>query len=196
MSRLEPLPLEELGELAGALDTFKERMGFIANSGRIMARRPRIVSALAGLARSIMSEGEVSVGTKSLIGQVASWASGCRYCQAHFANNILRAGIEVEKLENLWNYERSPLFSDAERAALNLAMSAARVPNEATDAQFEELKRYWTDGQIVEILATISYVAFLNSWNDTLATTLEPMPSGVAEKHLRGSQWHAGKHSP
>lgn len=43
-------------------------------------------------------------------------------------------------LENLWNYEGSPLFSDAEHAALNLAMSAARVPNEATDAQFDEFR--------------------------------------------------------
>lgn len=54
---------------------------------------------------------------------------------------------------------------------------------------------HWTHGQIVEILATIFYVAFLNSWNDTLATTLEPMPVGVAERHLQGSAWNAGKHA-
>ncbi|MEJ0061600.1 MAG: hypothetical protein WDM79_19440 [Terricaulis sp.] len=45
-------------------------------------------------------------------------------------------------------------------------------------------------------MATISYVALLNSWNDTLATTLEEMPTKVAESHLSGSEWHAGKHTP
>ncbi|MEJ0061599.1 MAG: carboxymuconolactone decarboxylase family protein [Terricaulis sp.] len=126
---------EELGEVADALATFKARMGFMANSGRIMARRPKIVFALADLARAIMAEGDVSFGMKSLIGQVASWASGCLYCQAHFANNILRAGIEDDKLDNLWNFERSELFSEKETRDFAFRDGPPRSgPNAVTDA--------------------------------------------------------------
>ena len=52
--------------------------------------------------------------------------------------------------------ETSPLFSDAERAALRLGYHAALVPNEATAADFDELKRHFDEGQIVEIVATIA----------------------------------------
>lgn len=194
MSRLQPLPREQLGELESAFQTFKNRMGFVANSGLIMARRPPILRALGDLGRAVMENGEVSLGLKSCISQLASWATGCLYCQAHFANNALRSGIVDEKVENLWNFERSPLFSDAERVALRFALAASQVPNGVADEHFADLKRHWDDGQIVEILATVCYVGFLNRWNDSLATTLEEIPTNAAQAHLGATNWQPGKH--
>ncbi|MEO6041679.1 MAG: carboxymuconolactone decarboxylase family protein [Croceibacterium sp.] len=194
VSRLQPLALEDLGELQPAFAVFKNRMGFIANSGLIMARRPAILHALAGVSKAILEDGAVSLALKNCICQVASWATGCRYCQAHFANNVVRSGVADEKLENLWDYERSLLFSDAERAALRFAAVASAVPNGVTDEVFDELKAHWDDGQIVEILATCCYVGFLNRWNDSLATTLEDIPAAAGEKHLQSTSWSAGKH--
>lgn len=194
MSRLKPLSLDELGELTPAFEVFKNRMGFIANSGLIMARRPQILKDLAALSKTIMEAGAVPLALKNCICQVASWATGCLYCQAHFANNVVRSGVPDEKLENLWNFERSELFSDAERAALSFAMTASQVPNGVTDEIFDELKKHWDDGEIVEILATVCYVGFLNRWNDSLATTLEDIPTRAAEDHLKGANWSPGKH--
>jgi uncharacterized peroxidase-related enzyme len=195
MSRLQPLPREELGELESAFQTFQKRMGFVANSGLIMARRPAILKTLAELARAILEDGRVPLALKNCICEVASQATGCLYCQAHFANNMLRSGIDPQKLEQLWNFERSPLFDPAERAALNFALAAAQVPNAVDDAVFEELQRHWDDGQIVEILATVCYVGFLNRWNDSLATTLEEIPAQAAQEHLGATQWQPGKHA-
>lgn len=196
MSRLSHLPRTAYPELEPAFQVFEKRMGFVANSGLIMARRPQILEALAGLARAVFSEehSTVSRALKSCIGQIASWATGCLYCQAHFANNVLKAGESAEKLQNLWNFEKSELFTDAERAALRFTVAASQVPNAVTDEHFAELRRYWDDTQIVEILATACYVAFLNRWNDSLATPLEALPASVAEKHLQSSNWEPGKH--
>jgi len=196
MSRLDPLPLEDLGELTETFNSFKQRMGFIANSGLIMARRPKILKALGELAVAVydQEEGTVPYGLKNCICQIASWATGCLYCQAHFANNVLNAAIEAEKLENLWDFEQSKLFSDAERVALRFAMLASQVPNGVTDEDFNALRNYWDDSQVVEILATVCYVGFLNRWNDSLATTLEERPAKVGQTHLKGTEWHAGKH--
>jgi uncharacterized peroxidase-related enzyme len=194
MSRLEPLALEDLGALQPAFSVFRNRMGFIANSGLIMARRPEIVMALASLSKAILEGGEVSLALKNCICQIASWTTGCLYCQAHFANNVTRSGVPDEKLEALWDYERSPLFSEAERAALRFAQLASQVPNAVTDADFATLQAHWDDGQIVEILATVCYVGFLNRWNDSLATTLEEIPTKAAEAHLKSTSWRAGKH--
>jgi uncharacterized peroxidase-related enzyme len=195
MSRLKPLPREALGDLEGAFETFRKRMGFVANSGLIMARRPQILRTLAELSKAVLEDGSVSLALKSCIAQIASWSTGCLYCQAHFANNVLRSGVSAEKLENLWNFERSELFDAAERAALRFAMAVSQVPNGVTDKMFKELQRYWDDGQIVEILATACYTGFLNRWNDSLATTLEDIPTQAAQAHLGATKWEPGKHS-
>jgi alkylhydroperoxidase family enzyme len=198
MSRIEPLPRDAVPDLEAAFGSFESRMGFRANSGLIMARRPAIVEGLAALASAVYGRdsGTVPYALKSCICQIASAATGCLYCQAHFANNVLNAGVAAEKLEALWNFEQSDLFSEAERVALRFTLAASQVPNAVTDAHFEALRRHWDDGQIVEILATACYTAFLNRWNDSLATTLEDRPARVAEQHLRESRWSPGKHAP
>ena len=88
----------------------------------------------------------------------------------------------------------SPLFDPAERVALRFALAVSQVPNGVTDELFEELRQNWDDGQIVEILATVCYVGFLNRWNDSLATTLEDVPMQAAQAHLAATRWTAGKH--
>ena len=69
------------------------------------------------------------------------------------------------------------------------------MPNEVTSAHFEELRRHWDDGQIVEMLTVVGLFGFLNRWNDTMATELEPEPLGFAAGRY-GERWEPGKHAP
>ena len=75
-------------------------------------------------------------------------------------------------------------------------MAGAAIPNAATDEMFIELKKHWSEEQIVEIVGVISMFGFLNRWNDTLATPLEDEPIEVGEKFLAGHGWSVGKHKP
>jgi alkylhydroperoxidase family enzyme len=79
-------------------------------------------------------------------------------------------------------------------AALDVAVAAGCVPNAVTDELFAELHKHWTEEQIVEIVAVISYFGFLNRWNDTLATPLEEEPLHFGEEYLASHGWSAGKH--
>ena len=113
---------------------------------------------------------------------------------AHNAGGSLQQGIPAEKLEKVWEFRTSPLFSDAERVALEFSIAAASQPNDVTDELFEQMKKHWNEGQIVEITALISYFGFMNRWNDTMATPLEAVPEQVASKALGGQGWEPGKH--
>ena len=113
---------------------------------------------------------------------------------AHNAGGSLQQGIDEHKLAAVWEYQTSPLFSDAERAALDLAIAAASQPNDVTDTLFDRVKLHWTEGQIVEIVALVSYFGFMNRFNDTMATPLEEEPIEVAEKHITQHGWKLGKH--
>jgi alkylhydroperoxidase family enzyme len=113
---------------------------------------------------------------------------------AHNAGGSLQQGIDANKLAAVWEYASSPLFSDAERAALDLAIAAASQPNDVTDELFERVKRHWTENQIIEIVSLVSYFGFMNRFNDTMATPLEDEPIAVAEKHISQHGWTLGKH--
>jgi uncharacterized peroxidase-related enzyme len=194
MPHLDPLPSEATPELSQRFEHYRATRGFVPNSIRTMARRPAIAHAFMDLNRAVLYEGTVPEELKILISLIASQASGCRYCQAHMVNlaSIYRASDA--RIAALWEYATSPLFNAAERAALRLAYHAALVPNEASAADFAELKCHYDEGQIVEIVATVALFGFLNRWNDTLATTLEELPAAVAARVIGGTGWEPGKH--
>ena len=193
---MDPLPVGHAPELLPIFQSYQNTLGFMPNSELIMQRRPKLVQALGNLRAAVFDpEGAVHGGFKRLIGHVASQAAGCRYCMAHTAGSSLLNGIEEQRLAAIWDYRSSPLFTDAERMALDFALAAGSVPNDVTDEMFDDLRRYWNDDQIVEIVAVISLFGFLNRWNDSMATPLEDEPVEVGEKHLAKLGWNIGKHT-
>ena len=196
MPRLAPLPPDAVPEIAEQLEAAKNRMGFLPNSQLIMARRPEILRAFQQLGAAINgASSTISPQLRNMISQMASRAAGCGYCMAHTAHTAGRVGLSDAKEEALWDYEASPLFSAAERAALRVAQGAAQVPNAVTDADFDELKRHYSEAQIVDIVAVIALFGFLNRFNDTMATELESSPIEAGRRFLAQRGWTVGKHA-
>ena len=80
MSRMAPLPIDTLPDLADSFARYRHSLGFVPNSALILARRPKIVQALSQLAAAVWDpQGEVATGFKRLLAHVASKAHGCRY---------------------------------------------------------------------------------------------------------------------
>jgi len=193
--RLTPLPPEHSPELREQFESMRKNLGFIPNSILIMQRKPKLAKALAQMTAAVWDpEGKVDRGFKRIIAHVASRAAGCQYCMAHTAGGALHFGIEDKKLAAVWEYQTSPLYSAAERTTLDFAIAAASVPNTVTDDMFAELRKHWTEEQIVEIVGVISLFGFLNRWNDTLATPLEDEPIAIGEQFLASHGWSPGKH--
>ena len=194
MPHVEPLPWEANPQFIERFQHYQNTRGFVPNSILTMQRRPAIAQAFMDLNKAVLYEGTVAEELKMLVSLVTSQASGCRYCQAHMSNLASLYKASDEKICAVWSFESSPLFSAAERAALRLGYHAALVPNEATAADFDELKKHFDEGQIVEIVATIALFGYLNRWNDTMATTLEPRAVEVAGRAIGAVGWRAGKH--
>jgi len=196
MPRLEPLRPEAATEFGDLFEAAKNRMGFLPNSQLIMARRPEILRAFQQLGMAINGPSStITPELRNMVSQMASRAAGCGYCMAHTAHTATRVGIPPEKEEALWEYETSPLFSAAERAALCVAQGAAQVPNAVTDEDFAELKKYYSEAQIVDIVAVIALFGFLNRFNDTMATELESSAIAAGQRFLAARGWTVGKHA-
>jgi uncharacterized peroxidase-related enzyme len=182
----------EVDELARFFD---ETLGFTPNSVLTMQRRPAIAKAFIGLNKAVMAnEGRVTSEQKRLIGYLASMNAGCRYCEAHTALAAERYGATQERLDAIWDYRTSPLFSDAERAAFDFALAASAVPNAVTPEVAEALRRHWDEGEIVEILGVIALFGYLNRWNDSMGTSIEAGAAEMGERQLAGRGWSRGKH--
>jgi uncharacterized peroxidase-related enzyme len=177
VSRVPPLPADQLdGELRQIIEASEDILGFTPNDGLIMARHPAMARAVLELVRAVYAPGSVAIELKKLVALMSSSASGCQYCQAHTSLGAFESGVTKEKIAAIWEYAESPLFNEAERAALDLARNASLVPNGVSDGQFEVLREHFDDEQLVELTGVISLFGFLNRWNATLATELEEAP--------------------
>lgn len=195
MPLVEPLPADHDPEVAELARFFNETLGFPPNSVLTMQRRPPIAKAFIALNKAVMeNRGRVTSEQKRLIGLVASQTAGCRYCQAHTARAAERYGGSAERIADLWNYERSDLFTPAEKAALAFTQAAASVPNAMNEKIAAELRQHWNDDEIVEILGVVALFGYLNRWNDSMATSLEEGAIESGEKHLARRGWSPGKH--
>ena len=64
-----------------------------------------------------------------------------------------------------------------------------------TDEDFTALKQYYTDTQVVDIVAVIALFGFLNRFNDPMATELESSPLEAGRRFLAERGWVVGKHA-
>ena len=194
MANMLPLRRGEHPELEELFRLYDETLSFVPNSLFTMARRPEILRAFSELITQIWRTGTVPVGLKPLVAIVASTAAGCQYCQAHETVDAKMRGVDEAKIAEIWDFERSPSYSEAERVALRFARDASVVPNAVTPEHFEDLRGHWDEGEIVEILAVVGLFGFLNRWNDSMATDLEEVPAAFAGRTIGPHGWEPGKH--
>lgn len=196
MARIAPLENAVTPELHAAFEGYRSILGFVPNSVLIMQRRPQMVFALGQLIGAAWApDSTVDAGFKRLVAYMASHAAGCQYCVAHQVSGALQLDVSEAKLAEIWDYESSQLYSDKERVALEYARAAGTVPNAVSDDLFDRLKLCWSEEQIVELTGVIAVFGFLNRFNDSLATPLEPEAIGDAQRILGKERWSPGKHT-
>ena len=194
MTHITPRTRAELAELEPVFQAVEESMGFVPTSMLTMAYWPELMLAFGGLGNTILGGGELEPGLKQLIAFAASNASGSRYCQAHTAHSAHRKDVSVEKIQAVFDFETSELFTEREKAALRVAVYAGMVPNAVEPQQMAALSEHFSAREITEVVAVIALFGFLNRWNDTMATTLESSPKRFAAEKLAARGWTAGRH--
>ncbi len=193
---VQPLDRSANPEMEEMAVFYEETLGFTPNSLFTMMNRPRIAEAFLEMNRAVMeNKGRVTSALKRMIAYLSSMTTGCRYCEAHAIRAAERYGAEQEKLQNIWDFRTHPAFSDAERAAFELAIAASQVPNGVNDEIAENMRKHWDEGEIVEILGVVALFGYLNRWNDSMGTQLEEPAADSADQYLGKNGWNRGKHA-
>jgi alkylhydroperoxidase family enzyme len=68
-----------------------------------------------------------------------------------------RLGVSTEKLEALNDYAKSPLFSDAEKVALEYADAITQTRRDVDDELFARVQGHYDDDTIAEMTMIIAW---------------------------------------
>ena len=180
MSRVPPLAAATTPELAPLLEQAERAMGYLPDDVLSLCHWPELLQSLGGLVHTVLQTGDVDPSLKRLIGIISSRTQGCTYCTAHSSYGASQLGVDAEKINAVFEFETSLLFTEAERAVLRVAWHGALQPSAVTDDDFEALKAHFSEHEIVELVAVLSLYGFLNRWNGTMKTELEPAPAAFA----------------
>jgi alkylhydroperoxidase family enzyme len=77
-------------------------------------------------------------------------------------------GVSEEKILALPDYASSPLYSDAERAALEYADAVTLTDRDVEDELFGRLRRFYDDDALVELTAVIAWENASSKFNRAL----------------------------
>jgi alkylhydroperoxidase family enzyme len=172
MSRITPLPDSEItdrellelirqGEMLGVPD---------AMFGRILARAPIQAKPLMRALLESHADGNVDHALKEVIRVLLARFAGDQYFGALRSKRALAAGLTEARIDAGagGDYEDSALFSEAERSALRYADQMYLDPHKVDAAMYADLKRHWSEAQIMEIGAFIAFHYGMQLWMRSL----------------------------
>ncbi|MGA8089829.1 MAG: carboxymuconolactone decarboxylase family protein [Terracidiphilus sp.] len=177
MSRISHLDRSEVNpDLAALFDKVFAQRGNVPNMFRVMAHRPEIFATMQAHFGAVLNTGTVSTKLKELIIVRTSQVNETPYCLASHTILAKSLGWSDDQLAHLAEWKKREDFTPAEKAALRLAETVTRDAHAVTDEQFAELRNYYSEGEIVELLCAIGLFNYFNRFNNALK--MEPTKPG------------------
>jgi uncharacterized peroxidase-related enzyme len=177
MSRISRLDRSDVTpEMATLYDTAFAQRGNVPNMFRVMAHRPEIFSTMQAHFAAVLNTGTVSTRLKELIIVRTSQVNVTPYCLASHTILARNLGWTDDQLSHLADWPQRGDFTPAEKAALRLAETVTRDAHAVSDQQFAELRGFYSEGEIVELLCAIGLFNYFNRFNNALQ--MEPTGPG------------------
>lgn len=138
-----------------------EARELIAHAEQAGAPDPRVLRVLfrspVGVAwyrywQALTNDGELPKDLKELCRVKIAFDHTCGYCSTVRSKAAREAGLTEEKIQQVWDFENSDVFSPRERLALRFAHYIKHDVDKAdSDAFYDELKEQFTESEIVEL---------------------------------------------
>jgi len=158
-TRIPPLDVETRpADLRETLEEQRKLWGAPLYPYLFYARNPAYFRAAKTMWAALQEDAKRVPGTLSaLLNRRVAWWNGCEYCQDAHAAKGSRFGISTEKIEALNDYAKSPLFSDAEKVALEYADAITDTRRDVDDELFARVQRHYDDDTIAEMTMIIAW---------------------------------------
>ncbi|WP_435611097.1 carboxymuconolactone decarboxylase family protein [Streptomyces sp. C10-9-1] len=144
------------------------RMDLFANpvSAAILKRIRAVGAVVAGSA--------LPAATQELVKIRASQINGCGFCTDMHTKEAAHAGETATRLHLVAAWREATVFTEAERAALELTEQGTRIADAAggvTDEVWDEAARHYDEDQLA---ALVSLIALINAYNRVNVLVRQP----------------------
>ena len=116
-------------------------------------------------AGKVLKDSALPAATQELVKIRASQINGCGYCTDMHTKDAAHAGETAQRLNLVAAWREATVFTEAERAALELAEQGTRIADAAggvTDDAWAGAAKHYDDEQLV---ALVSLIALINTYN-------------------------------
>ena len=159
--------------------TLRDR-GNVPNMFRTMAHRPEIFETAIAHMDAVLNTGTLPKALKELVIVRTSQVNRTPYCLASHTAICKRLGWTDEHIEALKDAANSPEFTESEKVAIHLAECMTLYPHGYTEEDFKRLRTFYSEGEVVELMASIGLFNYFNRFNDVLQ--MEPTQPASAEE--------------
>lgn len=128
-----------------------------------------VVSASGAIASSTLP-----AATRELVNLRASQINGCGYCTDMHTKDAVAAGETAQRLHMVAAWREATVFTEAERAALELAEQGTRIADAAggvSDEVWANAAKHYDEDQLA---ALVSLIALINAFNRVNVITQQP----------------------
>ena len=181
MPRISRLNRNEVsGDSRSIYDRVLRDRGNVPNMFRTMAHRPQIFETIIAHMDAVLKTGTLPTALKELVIVRTSQLNCTEYCLASHTALAKRLGWTDEQIAALYDAPSSELFTPAEKAAIHLAEVMTIDSHSYSDEDFARLRGFYSEGEVVELMASIGLFNYFNRFNDLLQ--MEPTKPASAEE--------------
>jgi AhpD family alkylhydroperoxidase len=134
---------------------------------------PKFVKYLVS-ASKVVADSTLPAATQELVKLRASQINGCAFCTDMHTKDAEYAGETRLRLNLVAVWREAAVFTEAERAALELTEQGTRIADAATgvtDEAWANVAKHYDDDQIA---ALVSLIGEINAWNRLNVITRQP----------------------
>lgn len=128
------------------------------------ARLPLAFGNFYGKISELDKKLELPAETQMLVRKRVAQINVCRFCIDIGRSFVIKASMNEAKFNALEDYATSPLFTEAERAALDYVTELTRDKSVNTET-FAHLARYYSERQICKMVWLVASEHFYNMTN-------------------------------
>jgi alkylhydroperoxidase family enzyme len=158
MARVPYLNREDLPEAAREIfdNLIAERGQPVGNIFRTLAHTPGLLRRFLALGGELRNQTTIDPKLRELALLTVGRITNAEYEFVHHWNLARRVGVTREKLEALADWERSPVYSDQERAVIRYAAEAT-TDVQIKDATWNALKSFMDNRTIMELVQNVAF---------------------------------------
>lgn len=173
MARVRDIAIDEVPQSTQSVyRRFSEEYGPFLNQVKVFAHRPPVLEHIQGLLLDLRDEALLPKRYLEIALVVVSKLNECTYCVSHHAPRLVDQGLPAATVEGILG-DDCPGFDEVDRLVRDYSIEVTERPQRIRDAMFTQLRRHFSEEQIVELTVRIALCGFFNRVNDALQIGIE-----------------------